>query len=504
MAALTHISMWDEKHGWQRTTAAEARAVYPAGLTRAVVSKQFLCEICGQYANFIAGEYQQPHFRHNRNSNDCEQKLTSNGYYYITNPRGFSLPLKVKISNSSVDVSIGFLPISENDLQILSKTNGQLLIKANSEEICLYNISTSRFSSEHITYLSVGKSLAEEYRLIYPDTVKKMNIFWPTVVNGFSEQGTLFDYDSGKRLPRNANVIVGKTYLLFLNQRTYLPQSSEVVIIKEYVIGNYSIYKVSATKISHTADEFFRRYGCRLTDNPAILTLLYPFAVNTSHVITHTADKVWFHKTNGIVEVYPQNHKPTSDIFSVNSGFQQILSLSRFENNTSVLRYMMLRKVQYITYPDRSINVDVRNYYNESIIANEYTTLPPNREIHITSEFDGYVEVRNGDFTVNRIALKSGVKTIIDVDFNRRYRIRQGLDFIYEVSYIRKEQTHSFSDDEMLARLQNFKGEPIAVLPSLGVIADRLTGLPKTALWFRRQIANGKINRRAKQILQNL
>lgn len=504
MATLTHISIWDEKHGWQQTTATKARAVYPSGLGRAGYSKQFLCEICGQYANFVVGDYQQPHFRHNRNSNDCEQKSTSNGYYYTTNPRGFSLPLKVKISNSSVDVSIGFLPIFENDLQSLSKTTGQLLIKANNKELRQYSINTSRFSSERVTYLSVGNSLAEEYRLVYPDTVKKMNIFWPTIVDGVSGQGTFFDYESGKRLPRNANVVVGKDYLLILNQWTCLSPSSGVIVTKERTIGNYSIYKVSASGISRTADDFFRRYGCRLTDNPAILTLLYPFAVKSSHVITHTSDKVWFHKTNGFVEVYPQSYRPTADIFAVSSGFQQILSLSRFENNTSVLRYKMLRKVQSITYPSRPRNIDVRNNSNEIIIANEYTALPPNREIHIISEFDGYVEIRNGDFTINRIVLKSGVKAIIDADFNRRYRISQGLDCIYEVTYIRKNRTQAFSDDEMLTRLRNFKGDPIAVSPSFGVIANRLTGLPKTALWLRKQIANGKIDRRAKQVLQNL
>lgn len=505
MATLTHISMWDEKHGWQQTTATEARTVYPSGLGRADYSKQFLCEICGQYANFVVGGCQQPHFRHNRNSNDCEQKSTSNSYYYTTNPRGFSLPLKVKISNSSVDVSIGFLPISQKDLHALSKTAGQLLIKANNKEIRRYSINASRFSSEHVTYLSVGNSLAEEYRLIYPDTVKKMNIFWPTMVDGVSGQGTLFGYESGKRLPRNANVVVGKDYLLILNKETCLSQSNGVIVTKERTIGNYSIYKISALGISRTTDDFFRCYGYRLTDNPAILTLLYPFAVKTSHVITHTSDKVWFHKTNGFVEVYPQSCIPTADIFAVSSReFQQILSLSRFENNTSVLRYTILRKVQSIPYPSRPINIDVRNNRNEIIVASEYTALPPNREIHIISEFDGYVEVRNGDFTINRIVLKSGIKAIIDVDFNRRYHISQGLDCIYEVTYIRKNRTQAFSDDEMLTRIRNFKGDPIAVSPSFGVIANRLTGLPKTALWLRKQIANGKIDRRAKQVLQNL
>jgi hypothetical protein len=119
------------------------------------------------------------------------------------------------------------------------------------------------------------------------------------------------------------------------------------------------------------------------------------------------------------VEIYPQHLKPNADVFCVNSGFQQMLSLSRFEDNASVLRYTLLRQVQSVVIPVCSPSIDIRDNRGEIIEASEHTTLPPNREIYIVSKFDGYIEVRDGETTFNRIALKSGLETIMDVAFNR-------------------------------------------------------------------------------------
>ena len=381
MPMLTRISIWDDERGWKIITANQASVMYPYGLGQANLSKRFLCEVCGQYANFVAGGYQQAHFRHNRNSKDCEHKSTTYNSIYLTNPRGFSLPLKVIISDNAIDVQIGFLPIPENYLQALSQATSHLTINANNMELAQFNIDSSRFATNRVEYLSVGNKLAEQYKLSYSNTVRQLNVYWPTIVDGISKQGTLFDYESGKRLPRNANVVVGRIYLLITQKTIYAFRSSDITINTERTIGSYNIYRVKANNLSRTADDFFRQYGTRLTDAPANLTLLYPYAIRNSHVITHTAEKVWFHKTDGFVEVYPQNLKPQAEVFSVNSGFQQVLSLSRFEDNVSVLRYILLRKVRSMSIPIAIFSVNVQNNRGETINAGVYATLPPKREL---------------------------------------------------------------------------------------------------------------------------
>ena len=501
---LTRISMWDDEHGWKRITANHASTMYPHGFGKANHTQRFLCEVCGQYANFIAGGSQQAHFRHNRNSKDCEQKSTSYNSIYLTNPRGFSLPLRIVFTNDTMDVQIGFLPIPEAYLQTLSQAASYLTVKANHMDLAQFNIDSSRFASNHVEYLSIGNNLAEQYKLSYPNTFRQLNVYWPTTVDGINRQGTLFDHESGKRLPRNANVIVGKDYLLVTQSVIHMFQLSDVVISNERTIGSYRIYKVKARNLSRTADNFFRQYGGRLTDSPANLTLLYPFAIQNSHVITHTAEKVWLHKTNGFVEVYPQNLKSKADIFAVSSGIQQVLSLSRFEDNASVLRYVLLRKVPSISASSVDFGMDVVNNCGEAISAGVHTVLPPNREIYITSAFDGYVEVFVDYYTEQKIALKGGTRTVIDVEPNRGYRIYQGLNLVSEITYSRNRQSQHVSDDDIFMQLQKFKGNEAPVTQSYGSIASRLNGLPKTIMWLRQQITGGMLDSRAKELLQSI
>ena len=63
------------------------------------------------------------------------------------------------------------------------------------------------------------------------------------MIDGINNQGTLFDYDNGKRLPRNANVIVGRDYLL-ITQQSYISQPRGIIIKRERTIGKYNLYKI--------------------------------------------------------------------------------------------------------------------------------------------------------------------------------------------------------------------------------------------------------------------
>jgi hypothetical protein len=78
------------------------------------------------------------------------------------------------------------------------------------------------------------------------------------------------------------------------------------------------------------------------------------------------------------------------------------------------------------------------------------------------------------------------------------------LNCVYEFSYARKKQLQEFSDEDILLRLQKYKGQEVITSHSFGAIANRLYGLPKTAMWLRSQLANGKIDSRAKQLLQSI
>lgn len=491
---LEHVSKWDNTHGWVRTTPSEAIQLYRYGLSS--WSKQFMCELCGQYTSFVVGEY-HPHFKHPIGSKDCVEKSTTYSNYYKTNPLGFSLPLRIKIDSDCIEIFIGFSPLTEVDMEKAKRSNAYVTVSLkNGQEIRRFSIDTDRFSSEHITYLSVGNAFSEQYLLNY-SVVNKY--YWPHIVDGFSSKGTLFDEATGKRLPRNANVEVGRNYLILAKQHIF--RVSDIVLQEERAVSDWKVYRVSAACISRNAADFFLQYGGRLTDKSVNITHLWPPAVQSSHVLIYCGVKTYFYNTDGCIEVYPTNtyvnNSRNGTLFSVGGGFQQILTVSRFENHTSVLRYTMLRPVQHIDRIYRPSGVTIQNKNGETIEQGTQTVMPPGNSIYVSTDYDGFIEIIKNDFVVNHIPIKGGEKQKIDVEINRVYRIYQGLDQTAEISFIRLQKSWKKNDVETLKTLIGFKGQETSVPHTFGAIASKMLDMPQTKMWLQKQLRQGVMDKQA-------
>ncbi len=503
---LTKISIWDDKHGWQRITAAKATKLFPHGLSKE--SKMLLCEVCNQHAALTKQGSYEPYFTHTRSSGDCDEKAISNSKRFSTNPLSFSLPLRIKFTDNKIDVSIGFLPLPLNVMESAEKTATQVSILAEETNVGTYSINPLRFSANTITYYSVGNNISNHYRLSYKsnyvEQLRGIKYYWPEVIDGIDECGTLFGFESGKRIPHNADIIVGQKYYLIVERD--IPVPSDVSVKKLQMIGRIRIYSVCAEKMSKSADCFFRKFGGRLTDNPATLMPVYPFGVVSSNLFSCAAEKVWLYKSDGFVDIYPQgrslNHPKQT--FSIVSRFEQLVSISRFENRTNVLRYFMLRKVDKDKMPMcvRTSEAKVFNAKGELVAEGQYATLPVDRAFSTEVEFDGYIGVFHNDFLVSRVNLKSGKRTFFDVERERTYRIFQGLDCIYELTFTHKRRNHAVSDSEMYHKLNSYTGQSIEITHAFGSIAVKLGDMPRTKAWLAKQLRTNQIDRRAKELLQ--
>lgn len=245
-----------------------------------------------------------------------------------------------------------------------------------------------------------------------------------------------------------------------------------------------------------------------MTDNPAELTEVYPFAIKSPHILHYSAEQAWFYKSDGFVDIYPANkfleHK--KQFFSVKGNFEQILSISRFENRSSVLRYVMLRKVDEadMPVPNRSPEVQVSNDKCEVVFAGVYSVLPKGRALSVEAEFDGHIDVLRSDSVVNRIKLKGGEHTIFDVEQNRTYRIYQGLDCVYELTFTTKKAVDGITDFKVFRKLSSYTGQPMAITHAFGAVASRFGDMPRTKAWLVTQIHSGQIDRRAKAYIQQI
>lgn len=503
--SLTRISIWSKGHGWQPTNASIVARTYKYGIES--YSKMFLCELCNQYVTFVYSEIYNPYFKHPKGSDDCEEKTTSVDPYLTENPLGFSLPIKVKIENGHLEIFIGFLPIGETELEKIANENAKLSICVSNKIIKAYNIDHSRFAPNEVSYLSVGSFIAERYKIDSGGMVEKT--LWPPIIEGIYKNGSLFDKASGKKFPRNANVEVGKDYLLITKQNFYGNSHGDIEIRRVNFIDGYYFYIVKATSLSRSAANFFLAFGTRLTDIPTDLTQIYPFVLRAPHIILHESTKLWFHKTNGIVDTFPESEakERNQSIFDVRGDVQKILSLSRFEERTSVLRFMMLRKDRVDFHNainnSHSVTSSVHDSKGIEFHNGQYDKLPSERVLIITTEFDGFadvVAVGNG-MLIQRYNLKNGEKTKIDVAYRQKYRIFQGLDCVHEIVFIKERKDQGIADEQLLCKLKSFNGRKIAIQHNFGVIASKLGEMPLSRLWVMKQIKHGQIDIGAKDYL---
>lgn len=500
MLMLNHISKWDPTHGWMPTTASEAHKDYPFGLTSH--SGQYLCETCGQYVTLKISNKGTPFFWHPVGSRDCDDKLTLYGLYRNTNRLGFSLPLRIQVVPNAIEVLIGFLPLSLVDMEKAENNNVVLEISTGYGKILRnYAVTSERFSCEHITYLSVGSEISERYHLNLDDG---NNYYWPRIIDGISGDGTLFDCLSGKRLPRNANVLVSNKYWLLTHKS--LPYYMDVHVNLEKTIGNWKLYCVQAGLLSEKAANFFLKYGARLTDKPSEVTHIWPPTVRSSHFIIHCAEKIWFYKTDGYINMYPARKRYQYDsgfIAVTKIQFEQILSLSRFENYTSVLKYTLIRYVPQILRNEKRLqSISITDITDAHLESGEYETLPKKRLIYVDSEFDGFVKILQKGFEVERISFKGNEKTAIDVRFNQTYQIFQGLDCVAEILFKRSSNYNQHNNDAVFVlSLMQCSGHMVAVPHTFGVLAQQMQNMPETKRWLFKQLRSGTIRADAVKLL---
>lgn len=491
---LEHICIWKDTHGWVRTTPSEAIELHPNGVSSS--SEHFMCELCGQYVSFVVGEY-HPHFRHPVGSEYCAEKTKSYYSYYKTNPLGFSLPLRIRTSSTAVEIFIGFPPVTETDMEKAIKEQALLKISIKSGQVIRqFNINYDRFSSEHITYLSIGDFFSEQYFLDYTVLDK---YYWPTTVDGFSVNGTLFDEETGKRLPRNAYVKVGRNYLLFTKQ--HVSHSDNIILERKMTINGWKVYRVHAACISKIAADFFLRYGARLTDKASIITHLWPPAVYSSHVLLYCSSTAYFYKTDGHIEFHPPIKQPIIGrdnlMFTVDGWSRKILTVSRFKNRTSVLRYLMLRPVRNINRHFGSPGISVQDIEGNIIEQGTQKSLPPGKIIRVRTDYDGFLETYKNDIVISRLQLKGGQELRIIVEYNRSYRVYQGLDQSWTIYFVREKRNNSKNDREILKALMSFKGEEVKIPHSFGAIAVKMHNMPQAKTWLQKKLRQGAMPKQA-------
>lgn len=209
MAALTHVSIWSE-HGWKRITAEEAAKEHPGG-TVSANSRLFKCDLCGQYVILTDGEERARYFKHSayEKSKDCPERTFGSSVPKL-HAQEYELPIRlvsVTANYFALELGLLYVPRERLDKQLLQ----QVKIRPAGSKADVFVYSFERLNSESITYLPVGDIPAKSYEI---ETDSELAEIWPKQVEGVDSGGSLFDARTGKKLPRNADVRLGKVYYL--------------------------------------------------------------------------------------------------------------------------------------------------------------------------------------------------------------------------------------------------------------------------------------------------
>ena len=401
MASLTHVSMWSDKNGWEHVTAEQIALSH--GYTVSADSKIFMCRLCNQYVSFSPGNVNAPQFRHTscRESDHCPDKVE--GYFttYLSSCNNDSFPIRVLIHSSShFSFEIG---ITIPNIKAIKSKQFTLLTK---NERFKYDI--SRLGYYGFSYLAAGNNPSRWYQIKFDDS--EDDIYHAERYSGV-RLPCLFDAESRKLLPSNADVIPNHNYLLLTKNKLYYHKDITFERVSE--LGNLYIYKVSAIKISKEASDFFVEYGAFLTESPIDIIPVWPVYIATPYVIKHNTDYVVF-KVNGDYS-YPKafpNYSIRDDkgVIGIYCGSrQQLVTVG----HTKVLKYTYILKDQ-LNRKSKVPRIKVTDEDDKEIQDGKITRLPKNKTLIVFSDYDGKIEIKKNESIVDQKALKAQTRIFID------------------------------------------------------------------------------------------
>lgn len=507
---LTHVCMWSG-HGWKRITAPEAARKFPCGISAS--SGLFMCDICGQYVTLASGSIRDPYFKHSseEKSKDCPERTLGSNYSYGFNEQAHDLPIRLRVkSNNSFELSLGFMALPPS---IIGKRDGRKIsIQGRGRNFCV-QYSLERLNPYSITYLSLGDEPCDSYSIGYPSDLTKINNFWPTTVQGISYDGTLFDKDTGKKLPEDADVSVGQIYYL-LTRRSWMHNNSGINLRRicqksgSYFMRWY-VYEVQAVRYDEDSARFFLELHARLTDHPVTFFPVWPEFIEYPYKVLHQSDEMYFYLEGEGVEpkAYPyapvRSWKTNNETVSIQqikcNDWQQLVSAGRVK----VLKYTYLwkNKLEFPLKEKKLFSIsDGDQQEVESGLSEE---LPKDGVLYVQCEVDGFAEIKDSDgFVLMRYSLPTGVRIAIEnIHYNSSVDVYCGLDIVWAARFIRP-QNNTKDDVFLIQRLRSFNNDYIVIPHAIGGIAAKLSGRPRLKQWISSQVRSGRISRKALNLLR--
>ena len=507
MASLNHVCMWSE-HGWKRVTAAEAAKIFPLG-TVSVNSGLFMCELCGQYVTLTDGSVRTRYFKHSayEANKNCPERTFGATYEPSYIPGEHELPIRIKVTENSFSLELGLLYVPQEILQ----RQDVKVVSVTTLEQKKFIYSFERLNAEAITYVSIGEEPSRKYWIT---STKELQSFWPTEVKGISSTGSVFENNTGKMLPSDADVKVGWKYLILTcdNSLEYRQiKGLQISRLSRRNIGwrTWNVYEVIATELSESAAKFFLNLHCRLTDIPVRLVPVWPLHIETPYVVKHNEDTMIMY-VSGNRKALPKAF-PYTPVFSIScphmghvakipcKGRQQLVSAGE----ANVLQYVYLWREPLNETAD-AVVVRVSDISDGEVKEGLMNELPDGNILRVIAPYDGWIVVRGRNQSIySKIPITAKITaTVIDLHFGQTIQVVQGLDVVWQVAFEKPQEYEIGEDEALYTRLMTLRGRMIPINHSLGSAAVKLRNYTKTRQWLAETARNGFVSEKAMKYLR--
>ena len=502
MPSLNHVCMWVDNQ-WKPVKAHEIVSLHQIGGVSGY-SGLFMCSLCGQYVTFANGDVNEPHFRHRKEelSKNCPERTFGAGYQIQYDTKRHDLPLKIHINSSELSFEIGLIKVPPEYLN----QNSFVEIRSDDKtESFRYN--SERLILDTVNYLYVGKNPSRQYSIRVHNASKDIESYWPSIIAGFDSEGTMFDAESGKKLPVDADVVINKAYYLLTRNRIYTSYSGVDIreIYESHKNGQYiRVYRVEAKAYSEGSARFFLDHHCRLTEHPVKIQPIWPVYADSPYLIKHNRKEMYLHIAGEAeLHLFPT---ASSRVFPCSNGKiagitvnnkQQFISVGR----TQVLKYKYFWQ-EPIQKPLSEQTVNVVDKRNNAVVSGVTDRLPEDRIIRCTLPYDGTVVIKEKGIIKEKRSVKADEQTTINnINWGTSVTVFMGLDLVWEASF---EKTISVSqnEDELLHQLRLCSGNIINVPHSIGNLAHRFKDYPKIRQWIYQCVRQGRMPEKALKILK--
>ena len=471
--ALTDVKMWRDGIGFCSITPKEAERDYPYSVS--ADSGVFICNKCQHYVLFITNSVYASHFKHNSGDEDkdCNERIRAfNQNRTIILKNSIAAPLRLQYSHSELSIEIGFPPLKQSYLESAEKEKSRIEIFFGADRLKSLLIDQVNFSTTQTIYHSIGNRIGPIYEIRGHSITGFFHLptEWNEKIQGINGKGALFDGETRKKIPDYGDVTIGKEYLLLTKWFSGC-MSVDLHYERLMQVHGYTLYIVSALRLSKDAYDFFHQYNANLTLHPTTLIPIWPPVKEADHVIETNANTIFFMQTGDAVsEAYPCSTAILMQMCCSSDSNAKLLRLSNVGHTQmvwaarmSVLRYWYIRP-QTDCYVTQGITYKILDSKGESYESGIYKQIPPQQKLNIILDVDGQIRRYCDKNLVHLQEIHAGEMVYIDgIRFGQQLNVYVGNDRIIELDFQQEIKTRLA--DPLSSKLRKASG-PWVELPN--------------------------------------